>query len=171
MEISRTKLLDADADNKDFKKDSNRREVTLDPGQLDDLLNFSDEDESDFENELSRQGSLDSILSTENSCNNNKSQKSSAENSPSKGHKRRHSLTVCETPINLENLRKPPQLDTQMSTLSNVTLSSESGSVTPENATPHLESPESPPLASDSIAQMQARLHAEFLQSVRLLIN
>ena len=81
---------------------SNRRKVTLDPGLLDDLLNFSDEDESDAEEtELSRQGSLDSIISQEliSKQNNNKNPEVTQETgSPSKwkkGHQRRHSLTVC----------------------------------------------------------------------------
>ena len=44
---------------------------------VDDLLNFSDEEESEFEEGMSKQGSLDSILSHESSnwnlLNNNQS--------------------------------------------------------------------------------------------------
>ena len=105
MESSRTRILDdQNFDETDLKLlDSNRRKVTLDPGLLDDLLNFSDEDESDAEEtELSRQGSLDSIISQESISkqNNNKNPDVSQETgSPSKwkkGHQRRHSLTVCK---------------------------------------------------------------------------
>lgn len=171
-ESSRTRILDNHEDNEDLTGQQ-RRKVTLDPGQLDDLLNFSDEEESDFEQELSRQGSLDSILSQESIHPKDK------ESSPSKqkGHQRRHSLTVCETPTfacqNQSSVkpRKPPKLvlETQMSNMSSSTAMS-SGSATPTSdpGTPKLEETEEQqcPLASDSIAQMQARLHAEFLQSV-----
>ena len=68
---------------------------------------FSDEEESDPEDtELSRRGSMDSIISQEsiNRQNNNKKQQPEATQqetgSPSKwkkGHQRRHSLTVCCT--------------------------------------------------------------------------
>ncbi len=178
METSRTRILDdeddSDLDENEQDLKGQRRKVTLDPGQLDDLLNFSDENDdecSEFD-QLSRQGSIDSILSQDN---NNGLDKASPKK---KGHQRRHSLTVCETP-DLKSLggtkpRKPPQIvfETQMSNISTTTLSS-SGSVTPTSdpGTPKIEAndgldDESPALAEDSIAQMQARLHAEFMQSV-----
>ena len=182
MESSRTRILDDDNENEDIKSGT-RRKVTLDPGLLDDLLNFSDEDESEVEEEpLSRQGSLDSIMSHESrtALESSPSQENSPVKTPfKKGHQRRHSLTVCETPKRLVNTietsskpRKPPQLvfETQTSTISNVSTedrTSSSDSVTPtsQHSTPKFRSP-SPALDESSLAQMQERLHAEFLQSV-----
>ena len=175
-ESSRTRILDDDTEEDDIKSGT-RRKVTLDPGLLDDLLNFSDEEESETEEQMSRQGSLDSIMSHE-SRNVPESPQESPQKTFKKGHQRRHSLTVCETPKRTINEplkpRKPPQLvfETQTSTISNVsTLSSStsgSGSVTPTSQpmTPKYQRSPSPALDQSSLAQMQARLHAEFLQSV-----
>jgi len=191
MERSRTRILDDENfDETDLKSlDTNRRKVTLDPGLLDDLLNFSDEEESDPEDtELSRRGSMDSIISQEsiNRQNNNKKQQPEATQqetgSPSKwkkGHQRRHSLTVCETPVrtnpNPTNQKqpikphKPPLFETQFSNISS-NLSSGSATPTSEPGTPtcdeeQIDEQTDPVLAETSIEQMQARLHAEFLQS------
>jgi len=166
-ESSRTRILD-DENLEDDIKSGTRRKVTLDPGLLDDLLNFSDEEESETEDQLSRQGSLDSIMSGVP-----ESPQKSPQKSFKKGHQRRHSLTVCETPkrtISESKPRKPPMFETQTSTISNVSVesSSSSGSVTPtsQHSTPKFRqrSP-SPALDESSLAQMQERLHAEFLQS------
>jgi hypothetical protein len=205
VESSRTRLIDdddddADYDHRDGSLSNMRRKVTLDPGQLDDLLNFSDDESEMGEDEepvFSRQGSLDSIISHGSSwnLNNNSSKDLTADNTPkqsptmvkNKGHRRRHSLTVCETPtrvvISSQNVpserRKPPNLATQISTISTVsTSSSRSSTPTTEPTTPTFDMSSkfdpggrnsSEPLASDSMAQLQARLHAEFLQSVRFL--
>lgn len=188
VESSRTRIMDDDDEERDDNDEDHkgRRKVTLDPGLLDDLLNFSDEDESsDQDEEYSKKGSLDSIFSASGSSwnlNNNKDVPPS-ETSPEKvarfGHQRRHSLTVCETPkrvnpdVTSSKPRKPPDLvfSTQISTVSTISTAS-SGSVTPTSdpTTPTFEgcqSPELPALSKSSMAQMQARLHAEFLQSVR----
>jgi len=182
-ESSRTKLLDDEnidhASAEDFK--DARRKVTLDPSLVDDLLNFSDGEESEFEEGMSKQGSLDSILSHESSnwnlLNNNQScdiattnNTSSPTKSNKRGHQRRHSLTVCETPNMTNKLHKPPLFETQTSQISNVSAVTSSGSATPTSqpGTPKFEAAEeisNPLLDSTSIAQMQARLHAEFLQS------
>ena len=131
-ENSRTKILDDDQDEDDLKNAS-RRKVTLDPGLVDDLLNFSDE-ESEFEEGLSKQGSLDSILSHESSnwnLNNNQNDcdinTTTSTSSPTKkrGHQRRHSLTVCETPQ--PKLHKPPLFETQTSQVSNISTNTSSG--------------------------------------------
>ena len=102
MESSRTRILDDDnGDIEDIRSgNALRRKVTLDPGLLDDLLNFSDEEESEVEEEMSRQGSLDSIMSRDESRSMESPSKESspAKSSFKKGHQRRHSLTVCETP-------------------------------------------------------------------------
>ena len=181
VESSRTRILDDDNENEDIQSGT-RRKVTLDPGLLDDLLNFSDEEESEPEEQLSRQGSLDSIMSHESrTATNLESTSPSRETSPvktpfKKGHQRRHSLTVCETPKRNSEIsnkpRKPPQLvlETQTSTISNVstedrTSSSDSLTPTSQHSTPQVRSP-SPALDESSLAQMQERLHAEFLQSV-----
>ena len=183
VESSRTRILDDDNENEDIQSGT-RRKVTLDPGLLDDLLNFSDEEESEPEEQLSRQGSLDSIMSHESrTATNLESTSPSRETSPvktpfKKGHQRRHSLTVCETPKRVctneisNKPRKPPQLvlETQTSTISNVstedrTSSSDSLTPTSQHSTPQVRSP-SPALDESSLAQMQERLHAEFLQSV-----
>ena len=190
-ESSRTRLLDShegqQAIQRTKENNDNRRKVTLDPGLMDDLLNFSDEeidDQNDDLEGLSRQGSLDSIISqdfNEKSAKDS-SQNSSPDKSHKRGHQRRHSLTVCETPVfgsfddkrvyyepPLDQQRKkPPMFETQISTLSS---NLSSGSVTPTSdpGTPKFEDEiedENLTLAPDSIAQMQARLHAEFLQSV-----
>ena len=186
MESSRTRILDDDnGDDIDAIRSGNalRRKVTLDPGLLDDLLNFSDEDESEVEEEqLSRQGSLDSIMSHESRTMESPSKESSPEKTFKKGHQRRHSLTVCETPKRIVNNeqqsgkpRKPPQLvfETQTSTISTASTEGQSSdSVTPTSqySTPKFEGGRSPSPALDesSLAQMQERLHAEFLQSVSL---
>ena len=188
MESSRTRILDDDnGDIEDIRSgNALRRKVTLDPGLLDDLLNFSDEEESEVEEEMSRQGSLDSIMSRDESRSMESPSKESspAKSSFKKGHQRRHSLTVCETPKRNNEQpgkpRKPPQLvfETQTSTISNVSTSTEdqsSDSVTPTSqySTPKFEGARSPSPALDesSLAQMQERLHAEFLQSVSLKLK
>ena len=139
MESSRTRLLDdddIDHDDDDIKANNNRRKVTLDPGLLDDLLNFSDEDE-----ELSsKQGSLDSIISQE-SRSNDIGVPSNDQSPKKRGHQRRHSLTVCETPKRTVVVqqqqqpprKRPPMFETQISSISTASSSSSSssGSVTP----------------------------------------
>ena len=64
---------------------------------------------------------------------------------------------------------KPPLFETQISNISS-NLSSGSATPTSEPGTPicddNLEEQNDPALADTSIEQMQARLHAEFLQSV-----
>lgn len=44
-----------------------------------------------------------------------------------RGHQRRHSLTVCETPNMTNKLHKPPLFETQTSQISNVSAVTSSG--------------------------------------------
>ena len=101
----------------------------MDPSLVSDLLNFSDEESEIEDNDISRQGSLDSVISVNNNDQYYNDQNNSKTNgktnkkrlvldmalhgtpppSPTtagKGHRRRHSLTVCETPT-----RSVPKMD------------------------------------------------------------
>ena len=92
---------------------------------------------------------------------------------------------VCETPVrtnpNATNQKqpikphKPPLFETQFSNISS-NLSSGSATPTSEPGTPtcdeeQIDEQTDPVLAETSIEQMQARLHAEFLQSVSILFS
>ena len=92
---------------------------------------------------------------------------------------------VCETPVrtnpNPTNQKqpiqphKPPLFETQFSNISS-NLSSGSATPTSEPGTPtcdeeQIDEQTDPVLAETSIEQMQARLHAEFLQSVSILFS
>ena len=83
------------------EEDESRRKVTLDPNTMDSLLNFS-EDEDDESVTFSRQTSCEST--TEDPPKPVIARKDSVD---SKKHRRRHSLTVCETPTR----SKPVEID------------------------------------------------------------
>lgn len=80
------------------EEDDLKRKVTMDPRLMEKLVNFSEDEDEDAKSGLSRQASRDSTIDAPNGQANNNNNEDTK--SGQKKHRRRHSLTVCETPSN-----------------------------------------------------------------------